>query len=107
MLELTRGLAPEDWQWFGKVLGFMILGAMVVLRGVKKEPPELGVKPPPSDMNLYLLADVRSQNRKLEELSDRLDYFHDQNGREIEALRRDVAMVYRDTQVIRDRGRRE
>lgn len=100
MWELIRGITPEQWQWFGTFITSMIIGTVIAVRSVKTEPTALGVKPPPTDMTQYLLADVRSLSRKMEVLIERVDEMHDENA---ELLHN----VYRDTQVIRDRGRRE
>ena len=100
MWEIISEITTERWQAFGTFLTALILGAIAAIKSQHKDPTELGSRPPPTDMTQYLLADVRSLSRKMEFLIARVDEMHDENA---ELLHN----VYRDTQVIRDRGRRE
>lgn len=104
MLELIRGISPDDMKLLGAMIGTALGATWLAVKGSKRTPVEAGSQPR-TDLIPYLQADVRALGRKMELLSERVDDMHAENGRNIEALRRDVALVHTDTQVIRDRQR--
>lgn len=106
MQELTNNISPEDWKALGGAIGIALAVIAAVIGGYRKTQVEAGV-PAKTDMTLYLLKEVRSLSRKHETLLERVGDMHEENGRHLEGLRRDLQSVYADTQVIRDRGSRQ
>ena len=72
MLEIINGIEPEAWAGLAGLLGGVATAVVVVSKGLKKSPPEVGTSKPEADMTDYVLLEVRGISRRLDELHDDL-----------------------------------
>ena len=50
MLEIINGIEPEAWAGLAGLLGGVATAVVVVSKGLKKSPPEVGTSKPEADM---------------------------------------------------------
>lgn len=110
MPEIMQDLTPEHMKLIGgligAIIGTAIATAYLAMKGSKRTPVE-GGSTQKTDRLAYIQADIRSLQRKFEALHYKVDEVLDAYGRHTERLSDKLDEVHNDTQVIRDRGRRE
>lgn len=114
MLDTLNGLDEGAWAGIAALVSVIVGGIIAAFKGMKKEPPEVGLPLPPADQTAYVLEEVRQLIRKHEEGTVVLDarlldilkemkaahQFWD--GR-LDQLERLGNQVHLDTQVLRER----
>lgn len=114
MLDTLNGIDEGAWAGIAALVSVVVGGIFAALKGMKKDPVEVGLPLPPTDQTPYVLEEIRALIRKHEDGTVVLD------ARLLELLKeiRSVAQVFDarldqlerlgnqvhlDTQVLRER----
>ena len=95
---MLNGLNEQAWAGIAAIVGVIIGTIGAAIKGAKKTPIEVGLPPPPADMDKYTLEEVRALRREFD------DHVAETRKRWDDA-EKSWAAVHQDTQVLRDRGR--
>lgn len=92
MLEFTaflNAIEPEAWAGMAGLGAGTVAAFFAALRGMKRDPVEVGLPAPETDRIEYVLEEVRGNRAILKEVIARLNRIED----DTEALRRDTAVL--------------
>ena len=114
MLDTLNGLDEGAWAGIAALVSVIVGGVIAAFKGMKKDPPEVGLPLPPADQTAYVLEEVRQLIRKHEEGTLVLDARLLEMLKEIKSvaqvfdarldhLERLGNQVHLDTQILRER----
>lgn len=117
MLDTLNGLDEGAWAGIAALVSVIVGGVFAALKGMKKDPPEVGLPLPPTDQMPYVLEEIRALIRKHEdgtvildarllELLKEMRATHQALDGRLDHLERLGNQVHLDTQVLRERPSR-